>query len=86
MPEGETAREVVLEALAGNQVPVSATSLTEYLKMTIKRPPSRSTVRRALESLAEEGLAEQPYGSYYRITDKGRAYLNEELDASELED
>ncbi|MEZ3118040.1 PhiH1 repressor [Halobaculum sp. MBLA0147] len=35
--------------------------------------------------LAEYGLIERVVQGLYKLTDEGRAYLNEELDASELE-
>ena len=40
--------------------------------------------QRCLE-LADYGLLENLDGGYYRLTDLGREYLNEELDANELE-
>lgn len=48
---------------------------------------SRRTIQRRLNSLQEAKLVEmvEEEGSYYAITDKGRAYLDGELDASELE-
>jgi DNA-binding transcriptional ArsR family regulator len=48
----------------------------------------RSTFSRRMSKLAEHGLLEitEEDGSYYRITDKGLAYLAGELEASELKD
>ncbi|USZ67416.1 hypothetical protein NGM10_11835 [Halorussus salilacus] len=40
--------------------------------------------QRCLE-LAEYGLLEKEEGGYYRLSDLGREYLDEELDADELE-
>lgn len=40
---------------------------------------------RRCKKLAKYGLVEQIGRGLYRITDKGEAYLDEELDASELE-
>ncbi|WP_211290278.1 phenylalanine--tRNA ligase subunit alpha [Natrinema ejinorense] len=48
---------------------------------------SASSIARALDDLEARGLIERDdnFSSYYRLTDKGRAYLSGELDASELE-
>ncbi|KZN23688.1 phage repressor protein [Haladaptatus sp. R4] len=48
---------------------------------------SYSTIKRRLPLLESVGLVDEvrETGSYYRITDKGEAYLAGELDASELE-
>ncbi|RYJ13398.1 hypothetical protein ELS19_05075 [Halogeometricum borinquense] len=48
--------------------------------------PAYSTVKRRMRKLAKHGLLnnlEEKEG-YYEITDKGRDYLNAELDISEL--
>lgn len=47
-------------------------------------PVSDHASRRARE-LAKYGLLTQVHRGLYAITDEGRAYLNEELDASELD-
>ena len=47
---------------------------------------SRSWVSERISKLRETGLVENVDGSYYRITDQGRAYLAGELDAEELKD
>lgn len=49
---------------------------------------SYATVKRRLPVLAENGLLEKvdETKGYYRITDRGRAYLAGDLDASDLED
>lgn len=47
-------------------------------------PVSDHASRRA-RKLAKYGLLEQIHRGLYGITDKGRAYLDEELDASTLE-
>lgn len=48
---------------------------------------SRSTLKRRLPVLVENGMLEKVDESkgYYEITDKGRAYLAGELDADDLE-
>nr|WP_049920334.1 hypothetical protein [Halobiforma nitratireducens] len=50
---------------------------------------SLSTFSRRMDVLADHGLLEKTEdgkGSPYRITEKGRAYLEGDLDAEELED
>lgn len=47
-------------------------------------PVSDHASRRA-RKLARYGLLEQIHHGLYRLTDEGRAYLDEELDASTLE-
>lgn len=47
--------------------------------------PSAGHAQDRLPLLAEYGLAERISRGLYRITDDGRAYLDEELDASTLE-
>jgi len=44
-----------------------------------------STVRGRLPNLAERGLLRKDSDGYYETTDRGRGYLNGEIDASELE-
>lgn len=47
----------------------------------------RSTFSRRMGKLEARGLLEESYdGAYYRITDKGLAYLAGELEASDLKD
>jgi DNA-binding IclR family transcriptional regulator len=46
---------------------------------------SRSWVSRRCKMLLDAGLVETTEDSYYRITDRGRAYLAGELDAEDLE-
>lgn len=46
---------------------------------------SRSWVSRRLSKLVKAELIEVNDGSYYQITEKGRAYLAGELDAEDLE-
>lgn len=47
--------------------------------------PSADHVSRRAKKLAEYGLLEQIHRGLYGITEKGTAYLDEELDAAELE-
>jgi Mn-dependent DtxR family transcriptional regulator len=72
MPEGDSAREVVIKYLDAEEIPVNPTAITWYLDQKLERPPSRRTVTNALEALEEEGLVENTHKSYWRITDQGR--------------
>lgn len=47
---------------------------------------SRSWISRRLSKLSDAGLVRVDEGSYYSITDRGSAYLNGAIQASELED
>lgn len=47
--------------------------------------PVRQHASRRCAKLAEYGLLERVYRGLYGITDEGEAYLDEELDASDLE-
>jgi len=46
---------------------------------------SRSWVSERTGRLVQAGLVEQVDDGYYRVSDRGRAYLAGELDAEELE-
>lgn len=47
---------------------------------------SRSQISRRLRKLADHGLLNDLGNGVFVITDEGEAYLNEELDAAELDD
>jgi len=47
--------------------------------------PSRQYTSSRCATLADHGLLERVHRGLYGITDKGRAYLDEDLDASTLE-
>lgn len=81
-----SATDPVLRLLAESDLALSSTSITYNLESRLERPPSRSTVTRALSGALDKGLVHQPYGSLYVITDRGRAYLDGELTAEELEE
>lgn len=59
-------------------------NLSKSRKITDK---SRETVARRMRKLPEFGLLERVDDdrAYYRITDKGRAYLSGDLEANDLE-
>lgn len=81
-----SASEPALRLLAEHDLALSATGIYYNLEQELQRPPSRSTVTRALRGLREVGLVEQPHGSLYQITEKGRQYLAGDLNVSDLED
>ncbi|MDS0475281.1 MarR family transcriptional regulator [Natrinema sp. 1APR25-10V2] len=45
---------------------------------------SRNWVSRRMSQLENANLIEKVNGSYYQITDRGRAYLSGQIDANEL--
>nr|WP_276255596.1 winged helix-turn-helix transcriptional regulator [Halovivax sp. TS33] len=47
---------------------------------------SRNWVSRRMSKLEKAGLLERVNGSYYKISDKGQAYLEGVIETSELED
>lgn len=47
---------------------------------------NRSWISRRISKLVDVGLVEAVNEGYYKITDRGRAYLSGELDADDLED
>lgn len=70
--------EVILETMRdeGNLTPRAL----EEFDVTVA-----NYARDRLSELAKYGLVERLSRGLYRLTDEGRAFLNEELDASELE-
>lgn len=77
----------VLELLAESGFALSGGVIAHNLKQELSDPPSRATVYRALEPIEEHGLIaeEGDQTTHYRITEKGRQYLEGELDANQLE-
>nr|WP_226006624.1 MarR family transcriptional regulator [Natrinema salinisoli] len=47
---------------------------------------SRNYVNKRIRKLRESSLVDRPDEGYYRITDRGRAYLEGELSAEDLEE
>lgn len=76
------ASDPVLEFLDDHEIAVPTSVLD------IELEASRATISRAVSDLEKYGLIEAhpEYTTHYRITKKGRAYLEGDLDASELED
>lgn len=79
-----SATQPVLRLLSEHDLALSASAIYYNLSRQLERPPSRSTVTRALKGLRDAGLVDQPYRSLYEITDKGEAYFASDLDDSEL--
>jgi DNA-binding transcriptional regulator PaaX len=79
----------VLETLRdAGTVALATGDISHHLEQNMGDPWSGASIRRALNRLVEYGLVdrlEEGKRPYYRITDLGLEYLNEELDARELE-
>jgi len=69
---------------------MNASTITFNIEFHMEDGPSRSKIYDHLDELVTAGVIEmqeaQRGTKLYRITDKGRAYLAGEIDASELED
>lgn len=73
----------ILEAIRdeGNMTPLALSKEGEIPRISIGRKYAGERCRKLLEY----GLLEKVDRGLYRLTDDGRAYLNEQLDASTLE-
>ncbi|MDZ5810073.1 winged helix-turn-helix domain-containing protein [Halorubrum sp. AD140] len=69
----------VLELLAESDLILTPAVIAKNLEYT------RNWVSRRIGKLDDAGLVEQVDSGYYRISDRGRAYLGGELDAENLE-
>ncbi len=80
------ASDPVLEVLDEAGVYMTRSAVNHNIQIHPGDQPARSTVYDAFEDLVKHDLVEKDDGqaTYYRITDKGRDYLEGELDASEL--
>lgn len=80
--------DTILEFLEDSGLALPPRAMEYNLKTRHQKEVSYSTINRRLKLLIETGLVEKEYedGGFYAITDKGRAYLSGDLDASELED
>ena len=74
VPSDDTILELVREH--GNLTPTAIGDLGG---------PSAGHARNRCPKLAKYGLVERISRGLYRLTDEGRAYLDEELDAADLE-
>jgi len=74
-----SATKSVLRLLADSELALSAKSIVYNLNQQLERPPSRTTVHRALSGALDVGLVTQPDGALYEVTDDGRKYLKGEL-------
>ncbi len=76
------ASEPILELLADTGLALPPKAIEVNLERLQNDPPSRSSIFNAFEPLVEHGYIENiaDSGSYYVITDTGRAYLQGELD------
>lgn len=73
---------LVLETLAEAGIAVSAGAIQFELERDMRRPPSRSTITRAIRELRNEELIHKPDEDsiYYELTEKGRQYVDQKLD------
>jgi predicted transcriptional regulator len=69
----------ILELLAESDLVLSPSVLAVNLDYT------RNWISRRVSRLHDEGLVEKVDGSYYRITELGRDYLEGRISAEELE-
>jgi len=69
----------ILELLEESELILSPAVMAKNLEY------NRSWVSERLGKLVGSGLVEQVEGGYYRISDRGRAYLAGEIDAKDLE-
>lgn len=79
------ASEPILELLAESGLALPPKTILLNLEREQNDAPGRSTVFRAFDPLEERGYIENvsESGSYYIITEKGRAYLRGEIDRDE---
>lgn len=82
------ATDPVLELLAESDLALPPGAITYNLQHKLADAPSRSSITRAITELEDHGFIHKPLDSntYYEITDRGRAYLEGELDASDLKE
>jgi len=75
------AADPVLEFLDDHEIAVPKGVFDNELSV------SASSIARALDDLEAYGLIERDdnFSSYYRLTDRGRAYLEGDIDADDLE-
>jgi len=82
------ASEPVLSLLEHADVALPPSAIVVNLNRIHDDAPARSTVYRAFDGLLEHELIRtlDIDGTYYVITDRGRAYLNDELSEEEIDE
>lgn len=85
------ASEPVLELLEDvSPYSLNASSILFNLQDATDDPPGKSSIYRTLDDLVKNGYLESEEGArgsdFYSITERGRAYLEGDLDAEELEE
>ncbi len=85
-PWRNDAIEPILSLLDQSGLDLNPKAMVHNLENQMQRPPSRSTVNRALKMLLEGGLVEKVDGGpFYRITAEGQAVIRGERDPSSYE-
>jgi len=81
------ATDPVLELLAESDLALSPGVITYNLNREMADAPSRSSITRTINKLEAHDFIHKPPESktYYEITDRGRAYLKGELNASDTD-
>lgn len=85
-----SATRPVLELLREVDIPLSYSTLHYNFQhwdrwSSIENVPSKATVDRALKGLRKYELVDRPESKYYKINDRGRAFLDGDLSADELD-
>lgn len=70
----------ILEALAHSEMELTPTVIARNIDYT------RRYVNTRLGVLVDHGLVERPERGWYAITERGRGYLDGEIDASDISD
>jgi len=81
------ASEPILDLLDYADVALPPSAIVVNLDREYDDAPGRSTIYRAFDGLLEKGMIRtlDVEGTYYVITDLGRAYLNDTLSDDEIE-
>ncbi|SER15300.1 helix-turn-helix domain-containing protein [Natrinema salaciae] len=76
-----SATDPVLRLLYEAGIAVSPGAITLNLQYQLERPPSRSTVTRAIEGLSDQGLITKmdPEKPYYTLTEEGEEYAEKNI-------
>ncbi|RDZ52853.1 phage repressor protein [Haloferax sp. Atlit-4N] len=78
--------EPILLLLNDSGLDLNPKTIVHNLEVRMQRPPSRSTVNRALKMLLEANLIKKVNdGPYYRITQMGQDLIQGESDPSEYD-